>query len=106
MSRIRLLQGLVILSVVLHFYWIFVPSSSSNLSSEALEALRWSGYGGRQVLQHPLVYWGIAAMKLLAAVGLVFFLPWGRWLLVLVLGLSLLQLPFSGIAVALPYDSV
>lgn len=70
------------------------------------EALRWSGYGGTPVLQNSLVYFGLAAAKLVAAVGLFFFLSWGRWVLAGLLLVSLVQVPFNGVAVGLPHENL
>lgn len=104
MSRVRLFQLLVLLSVVLHFAWIVLPGG--NPSPEQQEALRWGGHGGVPLLQHPFVYVAMGAAKLVAAIGMVLFLSWGRWVLAGLLALSLAQLPFNGIGVALPYESL
>lgn len=104
MTRIRTFQLLVIASVVLHYAWVFLPDEIMNPSPEASEMLRWSGYEGTSLLQHPVFHISIAAASGLAALGLCFLRPWGRWLLVAELAVSLAQLPFNGIAVALPID--
>ena len=104
MSQIRLFQALVIASVVLHLAWLVLPTPTPPIGAE--DALRWQGYGGTAFLQHPFVYFGAVAGKVAAAIGLLLFRPWGRWLLVAVLMASLAQLPFNGIGVALPQESV
>lgn len=105
MPCIRIFQTLVLFSVVLHFSWLLLPSGDWHVSPETHEALRWSGHGGVQLLQHPAFYIVAAAAKLVASIGLVLFKAWGRWLLVLLVAVSLAQLPFNGIAVALPHET-
>ena len=104
MSRVRLFQLLVVLSVVLHFAWLAFPAG--NPSPEQQEALRWGGHGGVSLLQHPFVYVVLGAAKLVAAIGMVLFLSWGRWVLTGLLAVSLAQLPFNGIGVGLPYENL
>jgi hypothetical protein len=104
MSRVRVFQALVVLSVLLHFAWLLLPGGSA--SPDAQEALRWGGHGGTLALQHPLIYVAFGAVKLVAALGLLFFLAWGRWVLACLLLVSLAQIPFNGIAVGLPHENV
>lgn len=104
MSQLRVFQGLVVASVLLHLAWLVLPTPTVPLGAD--EALRWQGYGGTTLLQHPLVYTAAVGGKVAAAVGLLLFRPWGRWLLLAVLTASLAQLPFNGIGVALPQESV
>jgi hypothetical protein len=105
MTRIRAFQLLVIVSVALHLLWIFLPLVLT-VTPDLNEAVRWSGYGGLSVLQHPLFYISITATKIVAAVGLLLFLSWGRWLQLAVLATGVAALPFGGVSVALPLDNV
>lgn len=57
------------------------------------------------MLQHSFVYVAMGVAKVIAAIGMVLFLSWGRWVLVGLLVVSLAQLPFNGIGVGLPYEN-
>jgi hypothetical protein len=106
MSRVTFFRTLVVLSVVFHAAWLVLPFVFEAPPGPLSEALRWQGYGGVASLQQPLFYAGVGAAKLIAAVGLFMLLFWGRWLLGIVLAVSLAQLPFNGLGISLPHESV
>lgn len=69
------------------------------------QLLRFSGYGAAHFIQHPLFYYFVLVTKLAAAIGLFFFLSWGRWLFLGALAISLVVIPFGGVSVSPPFDS-
>ena len=58
------------------------------------------------MLQHPFIYVAMGVAKLTAAIGMLLFLSWGRWVLLGLLAVSLAQLPFNGIGVGLPHENL
>lgn len=105
MSRIRFFQTLVIVSAFLYLAWFFIPYLPRSHSREVWRALNMSGHGASSVIQHPAFYLAIGAAKLVATLGLLLFLSWSRWLLVVVLVISIFSIPFAGLTVAPALDS-
>lgn len=77
-----------------------------NFSPEQLNILSLGGNGGSTWVREPWFYLSIAAGKLLSTVGLVLFRPWGRWLLLSVVAISLASVPFAGISVGASLDNL
>jgi len=106
MSRIRAFQLLCIASALLHVTYLALPYAGFRHSVQEAQLLSMSGYGGLSFIQHPAFYLSFGVAKLVATVGLVFFLPWGRWLLGAIALAGLSSLPFSGISVGTPLDGI
>ena len=104
MSRIRIFQLAVITSAALYAVWLLLPYAQLGYSAGSQQLLGMSGYGAAPFVQHPAFYLSIAAAKLLASVGLLFFAPWSRWLLLAVIAVSLCSVPYSGVTVSAPLD--
>ncbi len=104
MTTVRTFQVLVVASLVLHMVWFSFPYMPIEHSSEVAKLVSFSGYGASSFLQHPLFYFSVLVAKLFAAIGLFFFLSWGRWLFVGILALSLGATPFGGVSVIPPMD--
>lgn len=56
-------------------------------------------------MHHPVIYILICATKTFAALGLVLFLSWGRWVLLGLMTVSIATLPLYGLNVVLPLDN-
>ena len=106
MSRIRVFQLLCIASAFLYVTYLALPHVGLRYSAQEAQLLRMSGYGGLPFIQHPVFYLSFGVAKFIATVALVFFLPWGRWLLVVIVLAGLASLPFTGISVGTPLDGI
>lgn len=102
MSRIRVFQSLAVASAVLYAVYLALPHLGLNHSAEVSQILGMGGYGALPLTQHPAFYLSFGVAKLLATVGLVLLLPWGRWLLVAIAATGLASLPFTGVAIGTP----
>jgi len=105
MTHIRTFQALVIISIVIYLGWFALPYIPVDYPPATAQLLRFSGYGASQLIQHPLFYYFVLFAKLAAAIGLFFFLSWGRWLFLGALVISLAVIPFGGVSVSPPFDS-
>ena len=106
MSRIRAFQLLAVASAVLYAVYLALPHVGIGHSARVSQLLGMSGYGALPFTQHPAFYLSFGVAKLLATVGLVLFLPWGRWLLVAIAMAGLASLPFTGLSVGTPLDGI
>lgn len=104
MSRIRVFQFLVIISAVFYLAWYLLPYTQRSFPPHIQDLLDWGGYGSIALTQHPLFYLSIGAAKLLSTLGLFLLHSWGRWLLLTTVAISIIMIPFSGMAVAPPLD--
>ena len=106
MTRIRAFQTLVITSALLYLAWMLLPYAPRTFPHEVQDILAWSGYGGEPWVKDPRFYLAIGAGKLIASLGLVLFLSWGRWLLLAVVAISLASVPFAGVVIGVPLDNL
>lgn len=105
MSRVRAFQLVVSLSTLLCIVWYFLPYLPlTYLPSDAQSVLQASGAGGFELVRGPWFYNSAFAARLLAGVALFLFLPWARWLLLVVLASDLISVLLAGIAVTAPID--
>lgn len=105
MTRVRTFQSLVVVSVLLYGVWMALPHIPRTLSPEVQQMLSTSGYGGQTWVMDPRYYFSVGLAKVLASVGLLLFLSWGRWLFVAVAAIALASVPFSGVSVGAPLDN-
>ncbi len=106
MTRIRTFQILVITSALLYVAWLLLPHAPRAFAPEVQSILAWGGYGGAPWVNDPRFYLSIGAGKLIASVGLLLFLSWGRWLLLAVVAISLGSVPFAGVSTGAPLDNL
>ena len=106
MTRIRAFQLLVITSALLYSVWLLLPYAPRSFSSEVRTILSLGGYGGSAWVNDPRFYLSIGAGKIIASFGLFLFLPWGRWLLLAVVSISLASVPFAGVSTGVPLDNL
>ena len=105
MTRVRTFQLLVVASVLAYGLWMALPQIPRALSPEVQQMLSTSGYGGQAWVMDPRYYFSVALAKVLASVGLVLFLSWGRWLFLGVAAVAIASVPFSGVSVGAPMDN-
>ncbi len=105
MTRIRIFQLLVVVSLICYLAWAFLPYTSRVFPKEVSDLLAWGGYGSHHWTQHPLFYISIGLAKIISSIGLFLLLSWGRWLLLLVVVVSVASVPFYGMAISVPLDS-
>ena len=65
-----------------------LPHIARTFSPEVQQPLSYGGYGGPPWVADPRFYLSLGG-KLLASLGLVLFLSWGRWLFVAVAAIGL-----------------
>jgi hypothetical protein len=106
MLRIRAFQSLAVASAVFYAAYLALPHLGIDHSAQVSQLLSMSGYGALPFTQHPAFYLSFGVAKLLATIGLVLFLPWGRWLLVAIAVAGLASLPFTGVAIGAPLDGI
>lgn len=106
MTRIRTFQLLVAASVLLYVYWVLLPHMARTFPPEVQQIISFGGYGGQPWVVDPRFYLSLGVAKLLASLGLVLFLSWGRWLFVAVSAIGLACVPFSGLSVGVPLDNL
>ena len=91
---------------MLYAVYLALPHVGLPHTDHESQLLGMSGLGGSAFVMHPAFYLSFGAAKLIATIGLVFFLPWGRWLLVVIALAGLATLPFSGFRVGTPLDGL
>jgi hypothetical protein len=106
MTRVRSFQLLVSVSALSYLVWLVLPHTSRTFSPEVERILSVAGYGGQPWVMDPRFYLSLGLAKLVASVGLLLFLAWGRWVFAAVTAISLAIVPFSGIAVGAPLDNL
>lgn len=106
MTRVRLFQSLVVASLLAYGAFFLLPLAPVNHSSDVQALLEYAGYGGAISPSHPLIFIPIALLKIVASIGLILFLAWGRWLLLAHIAISLALIPFIGMAIYTPMDSM
>ena len=105
MARIRTFQALVIVSAIFYLAWFSLPYVPMGYAPKIQTLLSYNSYGASSFVQSPLFYLAIGIGKLVATLGLLLFLSWGRWLLVAVVTTSVASVPFSGITISAPLDT-
>ena len=85
---------------------MLLPYLPRGFSTDVQALLALGGYGAAPWVTEPVFYLSIGAGKLIASLGLILFLSWGRWLFLAIVVTSLASVPFAGIAIAPPLDSV
>jgi hypothetical protein len=106
MTRISVFRILVVSSAIFYLAWILLPYVPRDYTPPVKDLLSSSGYGASAWVMNPAFYFSVGAGKLLASIGLFLFRPWGRWLLLAVVVTSLASVPFAGISVGVPLDSI
>ncbi len=106
MARTRIFQLLVLASLASYLLWFLLPYSPRAFPKEVSDLLAWGGYGSHSWAQHPLFYLSIGLGKVVSSIGLLLFLSWGRWLLLAIVVVSVASVPFSGMAISVPLDTV
>jgi hypothetical protein len=106
MTRIRAFQILVVASALLYLAWMLLPHSPQAYSHDVQQILAWSSYGSAQWYTDPRFYISIGVGKIVSSIGLFLFLSWGRWLLLAVVVISMAAVPFAGVSVSMPFDSI
>jgi hypothetical protein len=104
MTKMRLFQIAVAASCTAYLAWFILPFAPIPYSEETHALLAYNGYGGYISPHHPLLFTTALVTKVVAFIGLFFFLSWGRWLLLANIGVSFPFTLFSGIAVVAPID--
>jgi len=95
----------VVLSTLLCIAWYFLPYLPvTYLPSDAQSLLQANGAGSFSLVQEPWFYNTAFAARLLAGIALFLFLPWARWLLLIVLSSDCISVLLAGVAVAAPID--
>lgn len=106
MTRIRAFQILVSVSVLLYLTWMALPHLPRAHSVEVQNILDWGSYGAEPWVLDPRFYLAIGVSKLMASLGLVLFLSWGRWLYLAVVVIGLTSVPFAGVSIGAPLDNL
>lgn len=106
MTRIRAFQLLVAISALLYIAWLLLPYAPRTFSREVETILSWGGYGGAPWVNDPRFYLSLGVSKLIASLGLILFLSWGRWLFLVVVAIGLASAPFAGVSAAVPLDNI
>jgi hypothetical protein len=104
MTRVRLFQSLVVISTLLCVVWYALPYVPVTLAPDIESLLQANGAGGSQIVRESWFYNTHFAARLAAGVALLFFVWWGRWLLLLVLAIDLVSVLVGGVAVTPALD--
>jgi hypothetical protein len=105
MSRVRVFQLLVVLSVIVDIAWTLSWVIPFSLPPNVEGALRLNSYG--ELLPHSnLLMWGSnLILWMVSAVGLFFFQRWARTLYALLVAWSLVTFFTGGLLVQLPLQA-
>lgn len=106
MSSVGLFRVLVVTSVLLYLTWVTLPLLIGVSSLEMEAILSWNGYGASSWIESPWFYLSTGVSKIVASIGLFFFLSWGRWLFLMVHVIVFASIPFSGVSVVPPIDNI
>jgi hypothetical protein len=101
----RELRILAVLAIIFHGIGLAVlPQLPSFYSQYTLELMRYAGHGARVNVNHPAMY-ALYVLPYPALLGVCFFQNWGRYLLLLFLGLILFGSFFFGTAISGPPET-
>lgn len=104
MSRVRIFQSLVAVSLLLYLTWSIVPFNW--FGPENAKLLSFDGYGAILNPHGRLLTIGVFSLWVLAKVGIFFFQNWGRYLYFGLVVWSLIGVVVFGIQIASPLDSM
>lgn len=106
MTRVRAFQILVITSALLYVVWLLLPLAPRTFSYEVQTIIALGGYDGAPWVNDPRFYLSLGAGKLIASLGLILFLSWSRWLLLVVVAINFASVPFAGVSTGAPLDNI
>lgn len=103
MALIKIFQVGLVIRTVAYVGWFFMPSAPP-LFGETVE--RMTAYHGFNAVlpAHVAVYGSEFALWIIAAVGMFFFTSWGRVLFALMVLITILLAPLTGVAVQDPLE--
>jgi hypothetical protein len=104
MSRVRIFQSLVAVSLLLYLAWSIVPFNW--IGPENAKLLSFDSYGAILDPHGRLLTIGMFSLWLFAKVGIFFFQNWGRYLYLGLAVWSVIGVALFGIQIASPLDSM
>ena len=106
MRQVTLFRSIVVTSVVLYLVSYFLPYESFESNPAAVNLLKLDGYAALANPQSWLFGAGVLLLWLLAAVGLLHFDNWARYLYLALTVWALVAAGLYGIRVSSPVESV
>jgi len=103
-NLVKLFQVLVVMSTLNYVILFFLPYFPEVFTPEVQKVLSYNGYGA-VISSHLFIYGTVFLLWILSAIGMFFFQSYGRTLFLVMYVLSILMIPFFGVAVSAPAES-
>ncbi|MCF6211895.1 MAG: hypothetical protein L3J88_10725 [Gammaproteobacteria bacterium] len=105
LNLVKLFQVLIVISTLNYVILFFLPYFPEVFSPETQKILAYNGYGA-VISSHLFIYGTVFLLWILSAIGIFFFQNYGRILFLFMYILSIFMIPFFGVSVSAPIESL